>query len=144
MGAGFAAVGLSMPLPLFFKATLIFFWLLAFSSATHDIAADGFYMLALNEKQQAFFVGVRSTFFRISMITGQGLLVILAGYIQTHTGLERVQFQVDAQPGAATVTMVNTAPLAPAAAPDSTLRVLTEVAPSPSIPNPNRRAKFAR
>ena len=136
MGAGFAAVGLSMPLPLFFKATLIFFWLLAFSSATHDIAADGFYMLALNEKQQAFFVGVRSTFFRISMITGQGLLVILAGYIQTHTGLDRVQFQVDAQPGAAAVTMVNTAPLAAAAAPNGTLRVLTEVATVPINPEP--------
>ena len=101
LGGGFAAVGLSMSLPMFFKATLIFFWLLAFSSATHDIAADGFYMLALNEKQQSFFVGVRSTFFRISMITGQGLLVILAGYIQTHTGLPKVELTVNAKPGAA-------------------------------------------
>ena len=100
LGAGFAAVGLSIPLAMFFKATLVFFYLVAFSSATHDIAADGFYMLALNEKQQSFFVGIRSTFFRISMITGQGLLVILAGSIQTHTGLPKVQLEIRATPGA--------------------------------------------
>jgi PAT family beta-lactamase induction signal transducer AmpG len=101
LGAGFALVGLSIPLPVFFKATLVFFYLVAFGSATHDIAADGFYMLALNEKQQAFFVGIRSTFFRISMITGQGLLVILAGYIQTHTGLPKVKLLVEVEPGIA-------------------------------------------
>jgi len=107
LGAGFAAVGLSLPLPIFFKATLVFFYLVAFSSATHDIAADGFYMLALNEKQQAFFVGIRSTFFRISMITGQGLLVILAGYIQTHTGLSKVELNIAAKPGTALVEELN-------------------------------------
>lgn len=106
LGAGFAVVGLSIPLPVFFKATLAFFYLVAFSSATHDIAADGFYMLALNEKQQAFFVGIRSTFFRISMITGQGLLVILAGYVQTHTGLPKVELQVAAKTGIAFVESV--------------------------------------
>ena len=108
LGAGFAAVGLSIPLSMFFKATLVFFYLVAFSSATHDIAADGFYMLALNEKQQAFFVGIRSTFFRISMITGQGLLVILAGFIQSHTGLPKVELQVTAKPGSAIVQTVET------------------------------------
>src|SRR5690606_37708641 len=91
MGAGFAAVALSLPLPTFFQATLVVFYLIAFASATHDIAADGFYLLALNEKQQAFFVGVRSTFFRLSLITGQGLLVMLAGLIQSHTGLPKVE-----------------------------------------------------
>jgi len=107
LGAGFAAVGLCLPLPIFFKATLALFYLVAFSSATHDIAADGFYMLALNEKQQAFFVGIRSTFFRISMIFGQGLLVILAGLIQSHTGLPKVQINVEARPGAALVQTVD-------------------------------------
>ena len=99
VGAGFAAVGLCLPLPIFFKATLALFYLVAFSSATHDIAADGFYMLALNEKQQSFFVGIRSTFFRISMIFGQGLLVILAGLIQSQTGLPEVEIQVEARSG---------------------------------------------
>jgi PAT family beta-lactamase induction signal transducer AmpG len=61
-------------------------WLLAFSSATHDIAADGFYMLGLNENQQAYFVGIRSTFYRVAMITGQGLLIILTGFFETSTG----------------------------------------------------------
>jgi len=126
LGAGFAAVGLSMPLPTFFKVTLIFFWLLAFSSATHDIAADGFYMLALNEKQQSFFVGVRSTFFRISMITGQGLLVILAGYIQTHTGLPRVELTVTAAPGSAPVQTLVPESLSVATAAEGELRIVTE------------------
>ncbi len=143
MGAGFAAVGLSMPLPVFFKATLIFFWLLAFSSATHDIAADGFYMLALTEKQQAFFVGVRSTFFRISMITGQGLLVILAGYIQTHTGLDRVQFQVNARPGAALVQSVSLAPLASTAVADGEPRVVADVATLQISPEARAKAEVS-
>jgi MFS transporter, PAT family, beta-lactamase induction signal transducer AmpG len=82
VGAGLAGVALTLPTSFFFKGTLAFFWLLAFSSATHDIAADGFYMMGLNENQQAFFVGIRSTFYRVAMITGQGLLVILAGFLE--------------------------------------------------------------
>jgi len=82
VGAGLAGVALTLPTTFFFRGTLAFFWLLAFSSATHDIAADGFYMMGLNENQQAFFVGIRSTFYRIAMITGQGLLVILAGFLE--------------------------------------------------------------
>ncbi|MBK8478729.1 MAG: MFS transporter [Opitutaceae bacterium] len=79
MGAVFAAVALTIPGPAFFQATLALFWLLAFSSATHDIAADGFYLLALPEHQRAAFVGVRSTFFRFAMIAGQGGLVFGVG-----------------------------------------------------------------
>ena len=82
IGAGMAGVALTIPMPNFFQFTLAFFWLLAFSSATHDIAADGFYMLALTESQQSFFVGIRSTFYRVAMIAGQGLLVILAGFLE--------------------------------------------------------------
>ena len=106
VGAGFAAVGLCLPLPIFFKATLALFYLVAFSSATHDIAADGFYMLATTEKEQAFFVGIRSTFYRISTISGQGLLVMLAGFIQSHSGLPKVSLQVEARPGAALLQKV--------------------------------------
>ena len=80
MGAVFASVALTIPAPAFFQATLALFWLLAFSSATHDIAADGFYLLALPEHQRAAFVGVRSTFFRLAMIAGEGGLVWLAGH----------------------------------------------------------------
>ena len=79
IGAGLAGIALTLPTPFYFKASLAFFWLLAFSSATHDIAADGFYMLGLDDSQQSFFVGIRSTFYRLAMITGQGLLIILAG-----------------------------------------------------------------
>ncbi len=87
VGAGLAGVALTIPTTAFFQYTLAFFWLIAFSSATHDIAADGFYMLGLSENQQAFFVGIRSTFYRFAMITGQGLLIILAGYFEVSTGL---------------------------------------------------------
>lgn len=86
IGAGLAGVALTVPTDNFFKYTLAFFWLLAFSSATHDIAADGFYMLGLKKHEQAYFVGIRSTFYRIAMITGQGLLVILAGQLEERTG----------------------------------------------------------
>ena len=86
IGAGFAGIAFTAPLPLFFQATLAFFWLLAFSSATHDIAADGFYMLGLNTNQQAMYVGIRSTFYRIATILGQGLLIILAGFLEKLTG----------------------------------------------------------
>jgi PAT family beta-lactamase induction signal transducer AmpG len=100
IGAGLAGVALTIPTSHFFQYTLAFMWLLAFSSATHDIAADGFYMLATTEKEQAFFVGIRSTFYRLSMISGQGLLVILAGVIQSNTGLPRAEINVSATPGA--------------------------------------------
>ncbi|MBI5472499.1 MAG: MFS transporter [Ignavibacteriae bacterium] len=86
VGAALAMVALTIPMPAFFQYTLAVFWLMAFSSATHDIAADGFYMLALEQHQQAAFVGVRSMFYRIAMITGQGLLVVVAGQIETNSG----------------------------------------------------------
>jgi PAT family beta-lactamase induction signal transducer AmpG len=86
IGAGLAGVAFTIPADNFFQYTLAFFWLMAFSSATHDIAADGFYMLGLKEHEQAFFVGIRATFYRIAFIAGQGLLVILAGQIEESTG----------------------------------------------------------
>ena len=86
IGAGMAAVAFTIPMDFFFQATLAFFWLMAFNSATHDIAADGFYMLGLSEEKQAFFIGIRNTFYRFAMIAGQGPLVMLAGYLQTSTG----------------------------------------------------------
>ncbi|MDO8952860.1 MAG: MFS transporter [Draconibacterium sp.] len=85
IGAGLAGVALTLPTSLFFRGSLAFLWLLAFSSATHDIAVDGFYMMGLNENQQAFFVGIRNTFYRLAMITGQGILVILAGFLENST-----------------------------------------------------------
>ena len=98
IGAGLAGIAFTIPAPSFFQYTLAFFWLMAFSSATHDIAADGFYMLGLDEHKQAFFVGIRSTFYRLAMITGQGLLIILAGTLESQTGLEPMRFQISSDP----------------------------------------------
>ena len=86
IGAGLAGIAFFLPTSFFFQATLAVFWLMAFSSATHDIAADGFYMLALNESEQSLFVGIRNIFYRIATITGQGLLIVLAGMLEKWTG----------------------------------------------------------
>ncbi len=79
VGASLAMVALTLPMDRFFQLSLAVLWLMAFASASHDIAADGFYLLALKEHQQAAFVGVRSTFYRLANIGGQGGLVWLAG-----------------------------------------------------------------
>ena len=86
IGAALAMVALAVPAPGFLQMTLAIFWLMAFASATHDIAADGFYMLSLPQGTQAAFVGVRSTFYRLAMIAGQGGLVFLAGRLQERLG----------------------------------------------------------
>ena len=98
MSAAFALLAFSLPHPSadlvategtsvsLFKLTLVLFWITAFASATHDIAADGFYMLALKPKEQSVFVGVRSTFYRLASIFGQGVLVVVAGILERKTG----------------------------------------------------------
>ena len=82
VGASLACIALTIPTVRFFQYTLAFFWLMAFSSATHDIAADGYYMLALREDRQAAFAGVRSAFYRIITIATKGGLVVLAGVLE--------------------------------------------------------------
>ncbi|WGG50565.1 MFS transporter [Rugamonas sp. DEMB1] len=94
IGAALALVALTTHLPAFFQMSLAILWLLAFSSATHDIAADGYYMLALPQHQQAAFAGVRSTFYKLAMIAGQGSLVYLAGKLTESTGDPRLAWSV--------------------------------------------------
>ncbi|MBI5463459.1 MAG: MFS transporter [Ignavibacteriales bacterium] len=87
IGLALAGIALAIPLPSFFQYTIAVFWLMAFASATHDIAADGLYMLSLPQHQQAAFNGVRSTFYRIAMIAGQGVLVVVAGELEKTRGI---------------------------------------------------------
>ena len=82
IGAAFGGVAFTIPTSFWLQGSLFFFWVMAFSSATHDIAADGFYMLGLNAHQQTFYVGIRSTFYRLATIFGQGVLVMIAGNLQ--------------------------------------------------------------
>ena len=82
IGAAFGGVAFTIPTDFWLQGTLAFFWLMAFSSATHDIAADGYYMLALDSHEQSWFVGIRSTFYRLAMIVGQGVLVMIAGTLE--------------------------------------------------------------
>lgn len=86
IAVGFAGIAFFIPTDYYLQLTLAFFWLLAFSSATHDIAADGFYMLGLKTGQQSFFVGIRNTFYRLAMIFGQGVLVAFAGLLEQRNG----------------------------------------------------------
>ena len=85
IGALLLFLGPLLHIDLFFGLSLLLFTLCAFASATHDIAADGFYMLALDDKQQAFYVGIRSFFYRVAMLSGTGVLVVAAGGIEKRT-----------------------------------------------------------
>ncbi len=82
---GFAALALSVS-PDAFGLSIVCFYIVAFASATHDVAADGFYMLALDRKRQSMFVGIRSTFYRIASVFGQGIIVVFAGILEQKTG----------------------------------------------------------
>ena len=87
MGAGMAGIAFTLPMASYLQWTLAIFWLLAFSSATHDVAADGFYMMALDEGKQSFFVGIRSTFYRLATLAGQGGMLIMVDWLlQRHGG----------------------------------------------------------
>lgn len=88
IGASLGGVAFTIPTDFWLQGTLCFFWIMAFSSATHDIAADGFYMLALDEHDQSVFVGIRSTFYRFANIFGQGVLIMIAGFMQSRFGLD--------------------------------------------------------
>ncbi|MFV8271077.1 AmpG family muropeptide MFS transporter [Flavobacterium sp. GT2N3] len=86
ISVAFLVVGLTIPLSNFFVISLAVFWVAAFASASNDVASDGFYMLALQKDQQSFFLGIRSTFYRLSMLTGNGLIVFIAGYLEQEYG----------------------------------------------------------
>lgn len=94
LGAGLAGIAFSIPTSNFLQWTLSIFWILAFSSATHDIAADGLYMLGLSEGDQSLFVGIRNTFYRIASIAGQGGLLIVAGLLEKSTGTVRTAWSL--------------------------------------------------
>lgn len=89
MGAGMAGIAFTLPVEGWLSWTLAIFWLLAFSSATHDVAADGFYMMALDEGNQSFFVGIRSTFYRLATLAGQGGMLIVVDWLIRRYGNER-------------------------------------------------------
>ena len=86
LGGGLAGVALTIPAAHFVQWTLAFFWLVAFSSATHDIAADGFYLLATTEREQSFFSGIRNTAYRVANVCAQGGMVMLVGVLHDRTG----------------------------------------------------------
>ena len=86
IGAAFAAIALTLPLDSYVVLSLAVFWLIGFASATHDIAADGYYMLALDSSDQSLYVGIRSAFYRLATIIGQGGVVMTAGWMETAFG----------------------------------------------------------
>lgn len=85
LGVGLAGIAFALSAPYYFKLTIAIFWIMAFCSSTHDIAIDGYYMLALDESEQSFFIGIRSTFYKIAQWLGNGALLIVLGRLQRHT-----------------------------------------------------------
>ena len=106
MGAGMAGIAFTLPMEGYLQWTLAIFWLMAFSSATHDVAADGFYMMALDEGEQSFFVGIRSTFYRLATLTGQGGLLIVVDWLLRHHSDNAQQAWTDAFYGIAMLFIV--------------------------------------
>lgn len=96
IAGGLALVAAAVPMNRFFFWSIALFWVMAFASATHDIAADGFYMLSMSKHEQAWWVGLRSTFYRTAMIMGSGLLVVLAGVLESRNGLPPAEVSVQA------------------------------------------------
>jgi PAT family beta-lactamase induction signal transducer AmpG len=96
VATGLAGVAMAVSGAGLFRWSLILFWMMAFASATHDIAADGFYMLSMSRHEQAWWVGLRSTFYRTAMIVGSGLLVVLAGVLESKNGLPPLEIAVEA------------------------------------------------
>ncbi|MDB6027946.1 MAG: transporter, family, beta-lactamase induction signal transducer AmpG [Verrucomicrobiales bacterium] len=99
--------GASIQTATFFTLSLAIFWVMAFSSSTHDIAADGFYMLSLSKHDQTWWNGIRSTAYRIAMIVGSGLLIVLAGVLENTHGLAPVEISISAKQNAAMVSEIN-------------------------------------
>lgn len=91
LGAGMAGIAFTLPMASYLQWTLAIFWLMAFSSATHDVAADGFYMMSLDEGNQSFFVGIRSTFYRLATLTGQGGMLIMVDWLLGRYGGDVLQ-----------------------------------------------------
>jgi len=122
---GLALVAFSIQGAAFFKWSLFLFWIMAFASATHDIAADGFYMLSMSKHEQAWWVGLRSTFYRTAMIVGSGLLVVLAGGLESKNGLPPVEIPVRATAAGASVANFDPASVKISAVPGG-LRVVAQ------------------
>lgn len=95
IGLAFIALGLSFNMGAFFSVSLCLLAVIAFGSASHDIACDGFYMLALPPREQQFFVGIRTTFYRVAMVTALGLMPMIVDVVQKQTGMEPIEIAVN-------------------------------------------------
>ncbi len=84
IGAALAGVAFTLNTPSWFQMSMCCFFIMAFASATHDISADGFYMIDLDEHTQTYFVGIRNTFYRLAVIFGNGVLVAIPGILQVY------------------------------------------------------------
>ena len=80
-GVLFGVAALSLQLPLFFSVSVAVFAVVAFSGATHDIAADGVYMSELTTQDQAKYIGWQGAFYNLAKLVATGGLVWLAGWL---------------------------------------------------------------
>ena len=82
----FGMVAMFIPMNSYLLLTIIAFMIGAFVSSTHDIALDGFYILALPQEKQSFFSGIRNTAYRIATVFSSGILVMLANKMGHYLG----------------------------------------------------------
>jgi len=80
-GLLFGLAALALHLPSFFAVTVALFAVIAFSGATHDIAADGVYMAELSPAGQARYIGVQGAFYNLAKLVATGGLVWCAGWL---------------------------------------------------------------
>jgi MFS transporter, PAT family, beta-lactamase induction signal transducer AmpG len=142
MAVGLIAAGASVQTAAFFFFSLSIFWAMAFASATHDIAADGFYMLSLSKHDQTWWNGIRSTFYRVAMIVGSGLLIVLAGILESKNGLAPVEIPINATQSAEPLTNLDPASIQ-ASGLGGELRLVTQPA-NLTIPITERTADEAK
>jgi MFS family permease len=78
---GLMASAFLLQVPNAFEVTLLIFAATAVTSALCNIATDGFYIIAMSKEEQARFVGIQTTSYRLGRLFCTGILVLIAGLL---------------------------------------------------------------
>ena len=91
MAASLGMVAFCLPLEGFFRASLAFFWITGFASATQDTVADGVFMTTMPVTEQARYAGLQGMCWNLGAVIASGLLVSLTGWLHGRMGLNWAQ-----------------------------------------------------
>ncbi|MEW6004398.1 MAG: MFS transporter [Stygiobacter sp.] len=98
LAISFIVIAFLIQLPDYFQFTIIALWIVSFIAATHDIAVDGFYLVALKESDQSFFIGIRNSFYKIALISTATLVLLFSNQIEKIFSVSPAEFKVVANP----------------------------------------------